>query len=125
MIDLQHIFHCGYECAVLLGRDNPLFSDVGFENVFFRTRPIVLSLALSTILSSTTFSSSSRNVQRSTPWAVRSKPRQSVLPLFRHRRFSGLPAWPAACGSARLQSPLPPAVCALGKASRGSSQGLR
>src|SRR5262249_4221470 len=35
--------------------------------VFFKTRPIVLSLALSTILSSTTFSSSNRNVHRARP----------------------------------------------------------
>jgi len=67
LIDFQHIFHCRYECAVRLGRNNPLLLDVGFENVFFRTRPIVLSLALSTIFSSTTFSSSSRNVQRTRP----------------------------------------------------------
>src|SRR6516165_8216259 len=67
LIDFQHIFHRRYECAVRLGRNNPLLLDVGFENVFFRTRPIVLSLALSTIFSSTTFSSSSRNVQRTRP----------------------------------------------------------
>jgi hypothetical protein len=67
VIDFQHIFHRRYECAVRLGRDNPLLSDVRFENVFFSTRPIVLSLALSTILSSTTFSSSNRNVQRTYP----------------------------------------------------------
>jgi hypothetical protein len=40
---------------------------MGFERVFFKTRPIVESLARSTILSSTTFSSNSRKVQRARP----------------------------------------------------------
>jgi hypothetical protein len=40
---------------------------MGLENVFFRTRPIVLSLARSTISSSTTFFSNIRKVQRARP----------------------------------------------------------
>src|SRR5271170_2949579 len=38
-----------------------------FENVFFSVRPIVLSLARSTMCSSTTFSSSRRRLQRAKP----------------------------------------------------------
>src|SRR6267378_1673447 len=41
--------------ASRLRRDDPALSAMGLENVFFRTRPIVLSLARSTMLSSTTF----------------------------------------------------------------------
>src|SRR5215470_3627216 len=67
MIDFQHVFHRCYKGAVRLGWDHPLLFEMGLENVFFKTRPIVLSLALSTILSSTTFSSSNRNVHRARP----------------------------------------------------------
>ena len=41
---------------------------MGLENVFFRARPIVESLARSTILSSTTFFSNNRKVQRARPF---------------------------------------------------------
>src|SRR5215471_6787928 len=70
MIDFQHVFHRCYKGAVRLGWDHPLLFEMGLENVFLfflKTRPIVLSLALSTILSSTTFSSSNRNVHRARP----------------------------------------------------------
>ena len=40
---------------------------MGLESVFFKTRPIVESLARSTILSSTTLFSSNRKVQRARP----------------------------------------------------------
>src|SRR5258708_31436839 len=40
---------------------------MGLENVFFSVRPIVLSLARSTMLSSTTLSSNNRKVQRARP----------------------------------------------------------
>jgi hypothetical protein len=40
---------------------------MGFERVFLSVRPIVLSLARSTMFSSTTVSSSSRNVHRARP----------------------------------------------------------
>jgi hypothetical protein len=40
---------------------------VRFEGVFLRVRPIVLSLAFSTMLNSTTFSSRRRRVQRANP----------------------------------------------------------
>jgi hypothetical protein len=44
-----------------------LLSAVGLENVFFRARPIVLSLARSTMPSSTTLFSNNRKVQRARP----------------------------------------------------------
>src|SRR5713226_2301129 len=66
-VDGQHVFHRRYERAVGLRRDDPALSAMGLENVFFRTRPIVLSLARSTMLSSTTFFSNSRKVQRARP----------------------------------------------------------
>jgi hypothetical protein len=40
---------------------------VRFDDVFFNVRPIVLSLAYSTMFNSTTFSSSRRRVQRANP----------------------------------------------------------
>ena len=67
LVDFQNVLHGGYERAILLGRDNPLLLAVRLKFVFFKTRPIVLSLAASTILSSTTFSSNSRNVHRTCP----------------------------------------------------------
>ena len=66
-LDGQHVFHRRYERAVGLRRDDPLLSAMGLERVFFRTRPIVLSLARSTMLSSTTLFSNNRKVQRTRP----------------------------------------------------------
>jgi hypothetical protein len=34
LIDVQHILHRGYKRAVLLGRNDPLLLDVGFEHFF-------------------------------------------------------------------------------------------
>src|SRR5450631_2348587 len=66
-VDGQHIFHGGYERAIGLRRDDPALPAMGLENVFFSARPIVESLARSTIWSSTTFFSNSRKVQRARP----------------------------------------------------------
>src|SRR5208282_5445239 len=66
-VNSQHILHRRYEGAIRLRRDDPALFAVGLDNVFFSTRPIVLSLARSTILSSTTFSSNSRKLQRAKP----------------------------------------------------------
>src|SRR6476646_9652948 len=66
-VDRQHIFHGGYERAVGFRRNDPALSAMGLENVFFSARPIVESLARSTIWSSTTFFSNSRKVQRARP----------------------------------------------------------
>src|SRR3979411_2524812 len=63
----QHVFHGRHERAVGLRRDDPLLFQMRFENVVLRVRPIVLSLARSTIFSSTTLSSNNRNVQRARP----------------------------------------------------------
>lgn len=60
-VDLQHILHRSDELGVGLRWDHPLPVQVRLKDVFFSVRPIVLSLARSTILSSTTFSSSRRN----------------------------------------------------------------
>src|SRR5260370_18630738 len=66
-VNSQHILHRRYEGAIRFGRNDPALLAVGLDNVFFSTRPIVLSLARSTILSSTTFSSNSRKLQRAKP----------------------------------------------------------
>src|SRR5258705_2500524 len=66
-VDRQHIFHGGYERAIGLRRDDPALLAMGLENVFFSARPIVESLARSTICSSTTFFSNSRKGQRARP----------------------------------------------------------
>src|SRR5437870_11895958 len=66
-VDGKHIFHCGYEGAVGLRRDDPALPAMGLETVFLSVRPIVESLARSTMPSSTTLFSSNRNVQRVRP----------------------------------------------------------
>src|SRR5271165_6802274 len=53
-VDVEHVLHAGDEVGVGVGRNDPLFLEVRLEDVFFRIRPMVLSLALSTIPSSTT-----------------------------------------------------------------------
>src|SRR5271166_6538624 len=68
LVNLQHILHAGYERSVGIRRDDPLLLQVRPEKVFFSVRPIVLSLARSTIFSSTTCSSSSCNVHRLRPF---------------------------------------------------------
>src|SRR5277367_812257 len=78
----EHIFHRRYEGAVRFGRNDPALFAVGLDNVFFRTRPIVLSLARSTILSSTTFSSNSRKLQRAKPSGGREHARAISLASF-------------------------------------------
>src|SRR6185295_17146548 len=59
-IDRQNVFHRRHERRVGRRWNDPLFSQVRFENVFFSVRPIVLSLARLTMPSSTTFSSRRR-----------------------------------------------------------------
>src|SRR5260370_68234 len=66
-VDGQHVFHGSYERAVGLRRDDPALAAMRLENVFLSVRPIVLSLARSTILSSTTLFSNNRKVQRARP----------------------------------------------------------
>jgi hypothetical protein len=68
LINLQHILHAGYEGGVGIRWNDPLLLQVGLEKVFFSVRPIVLSLARSTIFSSTTCSSRSCSVHRLRPF---------------------------------------------------------
>src|SRR3974377_1382444 len=51
-IDVEHLFHRRYESAIRLRRNDPLLFAVRLKRVFLRTRPIVLSLAPSTMPSS-------------------------------------------------------------------------
>src|SRR2546428_2946211 len=66
-VDGQHVFHSGYERAVGLRRDDPVLAAMGLKSVFFGARPIVLSLARSTMPSSTTLFSNNRKGQRALP----------------------------------------------------------
>src|SRR6516164_10096608 len=67
-VDGEHVFHRGHEGAVGLGRDHPALPPMWFETVFLSVRWIVESLARSTMPSSTTLFSNSRNVQRARPF---------------------------------------------------------
>src|SRR5208283_4138463 len=77
LIDFQHVFHVGDEGRAGLGRDHPLLLEMGLENVFLRVRPIVLSLALSTICNSTTFCSSRRRLHLA--WPAGAGPHASAI----------------------------------------------
>src|SRR6266487_19632 len=67
LIDFQDVFHGGNKRRVVVGRNHPLLLAMRLENVFFSVRPIVLSLARSTMCSSTTFSSSRRRLHLAKP----------------------------------------------------------
>src|SRR5580765_6646603 len=67
LIDFQHVFHGGDKGCAGVRRNHPLLLAMRFENVFFSVRPIVLSLARSTMCSSTTFSSSRRRLHLAKP----------------------------------------------------------
>src|SRR5467141_4246758 len=77
LIDFQDVFHGGDKRRVGVGRNHPLLLVMRLENVFFSVRPIVLSLARSTMCSSTTFSSSRRRLHLAKP----SGTGESVRPL--------------------------------------------
>ena len=62
LIDLQHVFHVGDKGRAGVGCNDPLLLQMRLENVFLRVRAMVLSLARSTMRSSTTFSSSRRRL---------------------------------------------------------------
>jgi hypothetical protein len=51
LVDLQDVLHAGYEGGVGLRRNDPLLLEVRLESVFLSVRPIVLSLARSTMFS--------------------------------------------------------------------------
>src|SRR6201993_973828 len=63
----EYLFHRRYEGAVGLRRDDPALPAMRLKNVFLSVRPIVESLARSTMPSSTTLFSNSRKVQRARP----------------------------------------------------------
>jgi len=67
LINVQYVFHGGNKGGVGVRWDDPLLFQMRLERVFFSVRPIVLSLARSTIFSSTTAASSSCKVHRARP----------------------------------------------------------
>jgi hypothetical protein len=99
----QHVFHGRHERAVGLRRDDPLLFQVRLENVFLSVRPIVLSLARSTMFSSTTLFSNNRNVQRARPLGGFEQAKAISL-ASRHRKFWEPQAWRAAFGSTQPRS---------------------
>ena len=122
-VDSQHVFHRRYERAVGLGWDDPALAAMGLENVFLSARPIVESLARSTISSSTTFSSNNARSSALVPWAVANKPGRSVWLLSRRRISAEQPAPPVVSGSARPRSLPPQVACEPGKPSMGRFPG--
>ncbi len=111
----QHVFHGRHERAVGLRRDDPLLFQMRLENVFLRVRPIVLSLARSTMFSSTTLFSNNRNVQRARPLGGSEQARAISLASFSPSKIRGTLQRALVCGLARPRSPLPPIACAPGK----------
>ena len=69
LIDFQDVFHGGDKRRIASGGNHPLPLAMPLENVFFTVRPIVLSLARSTMCTSTTFSSSRRRLHLAKPAA--------------------------------------------------------
>src|SRR5437016_9605004 len=98
LINLQDVLHGGHEGGAGVRWNDPLLSQMRLESVFFSVRPIVLSLARSTILSSTTASSDSCNVQRARPAGGLELPTRSTWPRPPHQRCA---ASPNACESGR------------------------
>ena len=88
-IDAEDVFHGGDECGISLRRDDPLPLAMGLESVFFKTRPMVLSLARSTMPSSTTLFSSSRRVQRTRPLVGVEQARAISLASFSPSKIGG------------------------------------
>src|SRR3989449_3564718 len=82
-VDGQHVFHSGYERAVGLRRDDPVLAAMGLKSVFLSARPIVLSLARSTMPSSTTLFSNNRKF----PFQIRVSSRSRSSPLSRTTYF--------------------------------------
>src|SRR6185295_2348145 len=89
-IDGQNVFHGRDEGAVGLGRDHPLLPAMRFESVFLSVRPIVLSLARSTIFRSTTFFSNRRKVQRARPLGGAEQAKAISLASFSPSKIFGM-----------------------------------
>src|SRR5256884_5010203 len=93
-VDGQHVFHGGYERAVSLRRDDPVLAAMGLKRVFLSVRPIVLSLARSTMPSSTTLFSNNRKVQRPRPLGGLEQAKAISLASFspsKIRAMAGIP----------------------------------
>src|ERR1700756_985600 len=67
LVDFKNVFHRRYEGRVGLGSDHPLLLAMRVEDVFLSVRPIVLSLAFSTMFNSTLFSSRRRRLHLAKP----------------------------------------------------------
>src|SRR5450631_884635 len=85
----QHVFHGCHKRAVGLRRDDPLLFQMRLKDVFLRVRPIVLSLARSTMFSSTTLFSNNRNVQRALPFGGSEQARAISLASFSPSKILG------------------------------------
>ena len=79
--------------------------EVRFEVVFFSVRPIVLSLAFSTMLSSTTFSSSRRRLQRAKPSGAGEQASAINLASATPSKIRGRAELDCICGSAIASNP--------------------
>ena len=66
-ICINYIFHTSNKLCILFRRYTPIFIQVRFNFVFFKTRKIVVSEIWSTILSSINWSASNCKVQRQFP----------------------------------------------------------
>ena len=109
LIDFQHVFHGGDKRRVGVGQNHPLLLAMRFEYVFFSVRPIVLSLARSTMCSSTTFSSSRRRLQRANPPGPERGSARSILLLLRRRKSAAGRNWDCMCASTPPRTPPRPA----------------
>src|SRR5208282_4639597 len=107
VIDLQHIFHGSHEGGAGVRRNDELLLQVRFEKVFFSVRPIVLSLALATMFSSTTLSSSRLNVHRARPFGGSEQVSAISLASEAPSKMRGLAEAASACGLAPPRT-LPP-----------------
>src|ERR1019366_4377843 len=105
LVDFQHVFHVGNEGRVGLRRDHPLLLEMRLENVFLRVRPIVLSLAHRTMLSSTTFCSRRRRLHLACPAGAGPHVSAISFPLPRRRIIAGGRGLGCICGSAPTQTP--------------------
>ena len=110
LVGFQHVFHGGDEARIGFGRNHPLPSAMRFKSVFFNVRPIVLSLALSTMFNSTTFSSRRRRLQRAKPSGAGEQTRAISFASAAPSKIRAGPSWDCTCGSASPRTPPRPAA---------------
>src|SRR5215470_2922546 len=121
----QHVLHGGYEGAICFGRDDPSRFEVRLELSFFKTRPIVLSLARSTMSSSTTLFSSIRKVQRERPFGGLEQASAISLASFSPSKIGNTEVRDGFLRLRTASSPLPPVACASDRPSSCWSPALR